>query len=452
MNNLGLSTRHLQDFKDRASTAKTGFGEFQKSQKVVEKKSEWLQFGASRPGIIPSGTDGSTKDLLIYDNVAAVVETNGNPSQLFVGTLVNVGTGWRVVDLPKTDASGGTFISLIGRATAGSPVAPGATESNQKLIDELQRIDTALVKEGSDKGKLNAERAGILEQLAKGATAEAEKSTWVKQFADTVGAAVQDGTFPEGLKRLQDMLTKLDSDETGKELVPYVKFKLMTAEYGQRIAAAKETEYAKVQEQWLKDLEEFVGTYPKSPESAEALLQLALGHEFSGNDEKAATAYGRIVSDFPSAEQRAKAEGAKFRLESIGKVLPLTGSTLDGKKFDLAQYKGRTVLIQYWATWCQLCKQDMHQLKDLQAKFSQKGFSVVGVNLDNDVKEVNKYLMQNRWPWPQLFESGGMESRLANQLGIMTLPTMILVDKNGKVLRRNIHAAELDAELGKLLK
>jgi hypothetical protein len=94
----------------------------------------------------------------------------------------------------------------------------------------------------------------------------------------------------------------------------------------------------------------------------------------------------------------------------------------------------------------------MSQLKTLQAKYSKKGFRVVGVNLDNNVADTNKYLMQNPWPWPQLFEDGGMESRLANQLGIMTLPTMILIDKNGKVVRRNIHAAELDGELSKLLK
>lgn len=94
----------------------------------------------------------------------------------------------------------------------------------------------------------------------------------------------------------------------------------------------------------------------------------------------------------------------------------------------------------------------MQQLKTLQAKYSQKGFHVVGVNLDTDVRVANKYLVENRWPWPQLFESGGMDSRLANEFGILTLPTMVLIDKNGVVVRRSIHASELDGELSKLLK
>jgi thiol-disulfide isomerase/thioredoxin len=371
---------------------------------------------------------------------------------LFVGTLVNVGTGWRVVDLPKSDAGGGTFIALLDRAAPGSPGQAGANEQSQKQIDELQRVDTELLKEGSDKSKLNAERAGILEQLVKGATTDADRTTWVKQFADTVGAAVQHGDYPEGLKRLQDMLATLSADAASKDLVPYVKFRHLTAEYSQKISTAKEAEYAKVQDQWLKDLEQFVTNYPKTTETAEALLQLALGHEFSGSDEKAAAAYGRIVSDFQSAEQASKAAGAKKRLESIGKPLELKGKTTEAKNFDLAQYKGKTVLVQYWATWCELCKQDMQQLKTLQAKYSQKGFHVVGVNLDNDVREANKYLVENRWPWPQLFEVGGMDSRFANELGIMTLPTMLLIDKNGRVVRRNVHASELDGELSKLLK
>jgi thiol-disulfide isomerase/thioredoxin len=249
------------------------------------------------------------------------------------------------------------------------------------------------------------------------------------------------------------MVDQLNKDPAAKELIPYVRFRQLSAGYSLSISAAKEAaQYAKVQEQWLKDLEQFVNAYPKSSETAEALLQLALGHEFSGSDEKAIDAYARIVKDFSEAESARKAAGAKNRLESVGKSIRLQGTTIDAKKFDLDQYRGKTVLIQYWATWCEVCKQDMLQLKALQAKYSQKGFHVVGVNLDNDVRVANKYLIDNRWPWPQLFETGGMDSKYANEMGIMTLPTMILVDKTGRVIRRNIHASELDAELSKLLK
>ena len=55
-------------------------------------------------------------------------------------------------------------------------------------------------------------------------------------------------------------------------------------------------------------------------------------------------------------------------------------------------------------------------------------------------------------PWPQLYEPGGLDSPLANALGILTLPTMMLVDKDGKVVNRNLHGEDIDAELRRLLR
>jgi hypothetical protein len=62
------------------------------------------------------------------------------------------------------------------------------------------------------------------------------------------------------------------------------------------------------------------------------------------------------------------------------------------------------------------------------------------------------YLKQNDPRWPQLFEEGGLDSRFANEMGIQTLPTMILVDKQGHVVNRSIRADELETELQKALK
>ena len=119
--------------------------------------------------------------------------------------------------------------------------------------------------------------------------------------------------------------------------MPYVKFRSMAAEYGQRLSKAKEAEYAKLQEQWIKDLEQFANDHPQADDAPEALLQVGLGQEFAGQDEAAAKTYGRIVSNFSDSEQAKKATGAKFRLESVGKPMPLQGKTLDGKTFDICQ-------------------------------------------------------------------------------------------------------------------
>ncbi|MBL9123953.1 MAG: TlpA family protein disulfide reductase, partial [Planctomycetaceae bacterium] len=159
-----------------------------------------------------------------------------------------------------------------------------------------------------------------------------------------------------------------------------------------------------------------------------------------------------LATDFPQAPSAPKAKGAKVRLTSVGKPIVLKGQGVDGKPVELAKYKGKVVLIHYWATWCEPCKADMAQLKELKAKYTKPGFELIGVNLDSNAKDVGEYLKQNRLPWAQIYEPGGLDSRLANELGILTLPTMILVDEKGNVVDRNIHVTQLDSELKKRLK
>jgi hypothetical protein len=93
----------------------------------------------------------------------------------------------------------------------------------------------------------------------------------------------------------------------------------------------------------------------------------------------------------------------------------------------------------------------MPLLKELRAKFKDE-FEVIGVCLDSDKNEMAAFLRQNDPRWPQLFEEGGMESRYATEMGIQTLPTMVLIDKQGKVVDRNIRAQGLAVEIMKLLK
>ena len=107
------------------------------------------------------------------------------------------------------------------------------------------------------------------------------------------------------------------------------------------------------------------------------------------------------------------------------------------------------VLIQYWATWSGPAKADMATLKELWNKYG-RSFTIIGVSLDNNVKDLNAYLAENPLPWPQIYEEGGLDSRPANVLGILTVPTMILVDQQGQVVNRNISITEVESELKKL--
>ncbi len=133
----------------------------------------------------------------------------------------------------------------------------------------------------------------------------------------------------------------------------------------------------------------------------------------------------------------------------MGTLLNLNGKGLDGGTVDLASYRGKVVLVQYWATWSESAKNNMATLKELATKY-RDSFAVIGISVDANAKTLKSYLGENPLPWPQIYEEGGQDSSVANALGIVTVPTMILVDAQGKVVSRNIQISEIDAELKKL--
>ena len=427
-------------------------------QKALAPDARWLQFSGTKPGVVPAGTDGSSKDLRVYENVVAVVRAGDKHVQVRIGTLVEVGDVWRVVDLPRTDAGGqadlagsGLFFqaSIVDR---GGPAVAGPNEEMQTLLAELEKLDKAAAGASTpeQKAKFTTGRAELLEKIAQKARTPKERTMWLRQLADMIGAAVQTGGCPDGAKRLETLFTKLQKSKGDRELAAYVKFRQLTAEYGLALQGPK-ADFAKIQTQWFKKLKEYVADYPAAPDTAEAMLQLAIAREFAGQEDEAKKWYGRIVAEFSHSPAAKKAAGARTRLDSVGKTIRFSGRSRTGKVIDLAQYRGRVVLIQYWATWCEPCKSDMPVLKKLAKKYG-RSLSIIGVNLDSSPKALADYLAKNRLPWAQISEPGGLDSRPANQLGILTLPTMILIDKQGKVVDRNIQTTDLDGELKKLIR
>src|SRR5204862_1122402 len=102
---LGVSDKKAAEIKARIDASLKSFADRCAAQKIISAKSEWIHFVASRPAVIPAGTDGNTKDLTIYDDASAVVETPAGKekkhSQLMIGSMVKVGDGWRVLGLPE---------------------------------------------------------------------------------------------------------------------------------------------------------------------------------------------------------------------------------------------------------------------------------------------------------------------------------------------------------------
>jgi thiol-disulfide isomerase/thioredoxin len=206
----------------------------------------------------------------------------------------------------------------------------------------------------------------------------------------------------------------------------------------------------------MADLRKFLDAFPRADEAPEALMQLASVCEFNAEEDDARKYYQQLARDFSATDAGKKAAGALRRLDLVGKPIDLRGPTLDGKELDASRYRGKPLLITFWASWAsrsEPVRRDIPELVKLYKKYRDKGFEVLGVNLDAERADLDNFLKDNPLPWPQIFEPGGIEkNRFATEYGIISLPTMVLVDPQGKVVNRNIRtAAELERQLDKVL-
>jgi thiol-disulfide isomerase/thioredoxin len=452
---LGLGTTKQKELAARLRAASDAIAKLRDGQSTLAADARWAHFGGSRPGLVPKGTDGSVKDVTVYENVVTTVEAGGKHEQVFVGTLIQIGSTWRTIDAPRILTPGETELAQSGfffRAATPRPLetadpTPKVDESVRKILAELEKIDKDLAAaDPKEQSPLHTRKAELLQQMAEEAKEPAERAQWLHQLADSASLAIQSGHFPEGLKLLEDLQAALARNPDDAELVSYFAYRRLTGEYGASLLS-ENADFPKIQKTWTEDLEKYLKDYPKSADAAEAMMQLAIALEFGGKDDEAKTWYAKIVDQFPTSTASKKAAGARLRLNSVGKKISLAGNGLDGRPVDLAGYAGRTVLIHYWATWCEPCKNDMKQIKELHAKYAPQGFAVIGVNFDNEPQTAAEFLREQPLGWAHLYERGGLESRLANELGILTLPTMILVDGQGKVINRNIHVSEIESAL-----
>ena len=459
LDKVGLPKAKVEELTRRLETLDAAFRDAAATQKGVSKETEWVQFDGNRPGLSPPSRNGAAGEVEAYENVLVMARTGETHHQVRIGTLIRVGDAWRAIDVPQPVSESGSELAAGGFLFQGvsnrsvKPGEAGGVERTQQILAELEKIDqeTEQASGTEELARLNARRADLIEQVAKEADSPEDREMWLRQLADMISAAVLSGTYPEGGKRLGELYDSLKNSESDLELAAYVQFRQMTADYAMAIQQPK-ADHMKIQQKWISDLEGFVEAYPNSQESAEAMLQLAMNSEFSGEEDAAKKWYKQIADEFPKTAQAAKAAGAHRRLDLEGKRPRIAGKSITGDEISLERYAGVPVLVQYWASWCQPYEADVDTLKKLAQRYGSSKLQMIGVCLDGRPEDMQAFIREHKIPWPQIFEPGGLDSRLANELGIVTVPTLILVDKEGRVVNRNIRASEVADALESLNK
>ena len=121
--------------------------------------------------------------------------------------------------------------------------------------------------------------------------------------------------------------------------------------------------------------------------------------------------------------------------ELIGQPVPdFTATDLDGNPITLQQYRGKVVLLDFWAVWCSPCIAEMPNVKRVYKTYKDEGFDIIGISLDTDEERLQKYLKENNIPWRQVFSGEGWDSPVSRHYNIRSIPAPWLIARDGTLI------------------
>jgi peroxiredoxin len=218
----------------------------------------------------------------------------------------------------------------------------------------------------------------------------------------------------------------------------------------------------------LKEFDALIAAHKgdKSDAAAKAaLMRATLYADVLQDMDKAKTMLEQVTKDFADTEA-SKVAGAYLKQldaqkESLAVQAALKPGTsfpdfaekdLAGEPLSIAKYKGKIVLVDFWATWCGPCREEIPNVVAAYEKYHGKGFEIVGISLDQSVDALKSFIAEHKMTWAQYFDGKGWESALPRKYGVNAIPMTYLLDRDGKIIGKDLRGPDLASELERLLK
>ena len=333
---------------------------------------------------------------------------------------------------------GGAVMAGVARAKDADAMVQDIEGIKQPVLDQTKRGDQAYVQEymktytaflqaradaikafvdayptDARAGKMRAERWMILARAGKMDEAQAEVDAYLK-----------------------------DPGHAGDAEALFMAAQLSVAKNEQAPGGDKATMTAAV--------ERFIKSAPKDDRGAQLLYGTA--SDTSTPEGRAVAA--RIVKEYPGSFMAREMQGKLRLADAVGKPFELSfADAISGKAVDMKGLKGKVVVVDFWATWCGPCVGEMPAMKERYAKYKGQGVEFIGVSLDEKeggLAKLKEFVATNGITWPQYYQGNGWESDFSSSWGIMSIPSVFVVDAEGNLATAD-GRGKLDALIPELI-
>jgi peroxiredoxin len=177
-------------------------------------------------------------------------------------------------------------------------------------------------------------------------------------------------------------------------------------------------------------------------------------------DTRPAKRVDQVLASIKQGEEARKLQAAAAIAPETQETMPpgsifpdFQVADLDGKPLSLANYKGKVVMVDFWATWCPPCVGEVPNVAKVYEKYHPQGFEIIGISLDRegDKDKLISFTKEHNMPWRQYFDGKFWSNELAVKYGIQSIPATFLLDGSGKIIGKNVRGPALEPAVQKAL-